>query len=110
MSFGHLQLAPAIADFLGRHPKMRVELVLDDRAVNTIEGGFDVTIRVAPALADSSLIARRLAPNRLVVCGSPDYLARRGVPRTPADLARHDCLLYSYLSWGRRLALRRARG
>jgi DNA-binding transcriptional LysR family regulator len=79
---------------------MRVDMVLDDRPVNTIEGGFDVTIRVAPALADSSLIARRLATNRLVVCGSPDYLARRGVPRKPADLARHDCLLYSYLSWG----------
>ncbi len=102
MSFGQLWLAPAIAGFLESHPRLRVELVLDDRPVNTIEGGFDVTIRIAPALADSSLLARRLAPNRLVVCGTPDYFARRGVPRRPADLARHDCLLYSYLSWGDR--------
>ena len=100
MSFGHLRLAPVIAEFLGQHPRLRVEMVLDDRVVNAIEGGFDVTIRVAPALADSSLIARRLAPNRVVVCGSPDYLARRGVPRTPADLVRHACLLYTYVAPG----------
>ncbi len=98
MSFGQLRLAPVLAEFLARHPRVRVEMTLDDRVVNTIEGGFDVTIRVAPALADSSLIARRLAPNRVVVCGAPDYLARRGVPRTPADLVQHECLLYTYLS------------
>jgi DNA-binding transcriptional LysR family regulator len=97
MSFGHLHLAPAIADFAGRHPNVRLEVTLDDRAVNTIEGGFDLTVRIAPPLADSSLIARRLAPNRVVVCGTPEYLARRGVPKRPADLAGHDCLLYSNL-------------
>jgi DNA-binding transcriptional LysR family regulator len=97
MSFGHLHLAPAIADFVGRHPDVRVEATLDDRAVSAIEGGFDLTLRVAPPLADSSLIARRLAPNRLVVCAAPAYLARHGVPRRPADLARHNCLLYSNL-------------
>ncbi len=100
MSFGQLWLGPAVADFLKRHPKLRVEMVLDDRALDTLERAFDVTIRVAPSLAESSLIARRLAPNRLVVCASPEYLAQRGVPGTPADLAQHDCLLYSYLSWG----------
>jgi len=98
MSFGQLHLAPAIALFLERHPKVRVELALDDRAVDTVGGGFDVTIRVAPTLADSTLIARRLAPNRVVVCGSPGYLARHGVPRRPVDLADHECLLYTYLS------------
>lgn len=98
MSFGQLHVAPAIAEFLRHYPKIRVEMVLDDRVVNTIEGGFDVTIRVAPLLADSSLIARRLAPNRVVVCGAPQYLARCGVPRLPADLAHHDCLLYTYLA------------
>jgi DNA-binding transcriptional LysR family regulator len=100
MSFGQLWLGRAVAEFLRHHPKLRVDMVLDDRALNPVQSGFDVTIRVAPALADSSLIARRLAPNRLVVCGSPEYLARRGLPRTPADLAQHECLLYSYLSWG----------
>jgi DNA-binding transcriptional LysR family regulator len=100
MSFGQLWLGSVVVDFLKRHPKLRVEMVLDDRPLDTVERGFDVTIRVAPTLADSSLIARRLAPNRLVVCASPEYLAQRGVPRTPADLTQHDCLLYSYLSWG----------
>ncbi len=97
MSFGRLCLAPAIARFLDRHPKLRIELVLDDRRLNAVEGGFDVTIRIA-ALADSSLVARRLAPNRVVVCGSEGYFARCGIPRTPGELARHNCLHYTYLS------------
>ncbi len=95
-SFGRLRLAPVIAEFLAEHAKVHVEVTLDERVVNAIEGGFDVTVRVARALADSSLIARRLAANRIVVCGAPEYLRRRGVPRTPADLARHECLLYSH--------------
>ncbi|HXV36224.1 MAG TPA: LysR family transcriptional regulator [Myxococcota bacterium] len=98
MSFGQLQLAPLIAEFLAREPKIRIELALDDLPVNAIAGGFDLTIRVAPPLADSSLIARRLAPNRIVVCAAPSYFARRGVPSTPADLVDHECLLYTYLS------------
>lgn len=97
-SFGQLCLAPAIGEMLLRHPALRVELQLDDRAVDAIDGGFDLTIRVAAALADSSLVARRLAPLRLVVCAAPAYLARRGVPRVPADLGRHECLLYTNLA------------
>ncbi len=96
MSFGHLAFAPALPPFLSRHPELRVELVLDDRQVDVIEGGFDVTIRVARRLSDSSLIARRVASVRIVVCGTPDYLARRGVPATPDELAGHDCLVYAY--------------
>jgi DNA-binding transcriptional LysR family regulator len=98
MSFGQLHLTPVVADLMRQYPGLRVELVLDDRALNTVEGGFDVTIRVAPRLQDSTLIVRRLAPNRVVVCGSPDYLERHGAPRDPAELSRHECLLYSYLS------------
>jgi DNA-binding transcriptional LysR family regulator len=97
MTFGHLHLAPAIADFLVRYPEIRVDLALSDRIVDPIEGGFDVTIRVA-VLPDSRLIARRLAPNRLVVCGAPEYFDRHGEPRTPEELARHNCLNYTYLS------------
>jgi DNA-binding transcriptional LysR family regulator len=96
MSFGQLVLAPLLPAFLAQHPELRVDLVLDDRRVDLIEGGFDLTIRIAPRLADSSLIARRIAPTRVVVCGAPDYLARRGVPETPEDLGAHACLLYSY--------------
>ena len=96
MSFGQIALAPALSLFLSRHPDLRVELVLDDRRVDAIEGGFDVTIRVASRLPDSSLIARRIASTRIVVCGTPEYLAQRGVPTAPDELAGHDCLLYAY--------------
>lgn len=95
MSFGQLALAPAVPEFLLRHPELRIDLVLDDRKVDAIEGGCDVTIRIANRLPDSSAIARRIAPARVVVCGAPGYLARRGIPRTPRELAGHECLVYS---------------
>ncbi len=97
MTFGHRHIAPAIAEFLPRYPDVQVEMTLNDQVVNLIEGGFDVTIRIA-VLADSSLIARRLAPNRVVVCGAPAYFAAHGRPRTPRDLVHHSCLHYTYLS------------
>jgi DNA-binding transcriptional LysR family regulator len=96
LTFGQLQLAPAIAEFLGNYREVRIDVTLNDRVMNPFEGGFDVTVRVTPPLADSSLIARRLAPNRLVVCGAPEYLARRGVPQRPADLVQHECLVYTH--------------
>ena len=99
MTFGHRHLAPAIAEFLPRYPDVQVETTLNDQIVNVVEGGFDVTIRVA-VLADSSMIARRLAPNRIVVCGAPAYFAAHGRPRTPRDLVHHNCLHYTYLSTG----------
>ena len=98
MTFGHRHIAPAIGEFLRRYPEVQVEMTLNDQVVNMIEGGFDVTIRVVPALADSNLVARRLAPNRIVVCGAPAYFATHGRPRTPRDLVHHNCLHYTYLS------------
>lgn len=96
MSFGQLHLAPAVADFLNGHPGLAIDLTLNDRIVDLVEEGYDVAIRIS-RLADLSLIARRLVPSRRVVCGSPAYFERHGVPRHPADLRRHNCLLYSYL-------------
>jgi len=90
-SFGHQHLAPLIPEFASRYPKVQMALSLSDRNVNVIEEGFDLAIRIAH-LEDSSLAARRLAPNRRVVCASPAYLERHGTPRTPQDLARHNCL------------------
>jgi len=90
-SFGHLHVAPRIPEFAARYPKVRLALSLSDRSVNVIEEGFDIAVRIAE-LEDSSLAARRLAPNRRVVCASPEYLARHGTPRLPEDLARHDVL------------------
>ena len=93
-SFGTFHLAPAIAEFIHLYPDMKVKLTLTDRAVDLAEEGLDVAIRVGK-LPDSSLIARKLAPARMAVCGSPEYLKRRGVPQHPDDLKNHNCLLYS---------------
>lgn len=94
MSFGFLHLGAAIPAFHQRYPQIRVDVTMNDRFVDLVEEGYDVAIRIG-ALRDSSLIARRLAPSRTVLCASPAYLERRGRPRQPADLAQHDCLLYA---------------
>lgn len=94
MSFGFLHLGPAIPAFHARYPQVTVDAAMNDRFVDLVEEGYDVAIRIG-ALRDSSLVARRLAPCRAVLCASPDYLARRGRPRRPEDLAGHDCLLYA---------------
>jgi DNA-binding transcriptional LysR family regulator len=97
MSFGILHLGPAIAEFARRHPAVSLELTFDDRFVNLVEEGVDVAIRIG-ALTDSSLVARKLSCTRLVVCAAPSYLAERGEPEMPEDLASHNCLLYTYLA------------
>jgi DNA-binding transcriptional LysR family regulator len=90
-SFGHLHVAPLVPRFAARYPNVQLALSLSDRTVNVIEEGFDLAVRIAD-LADSSLAARKLAPNRRVVCASPDYLKRNGTPHTPQDLVGHNCL------------------
>jgi DNA-binding transcriptional LysR family regulator len=95
MSFGAIYLGAAVADFMAAHDGLKVELILNDRFVDPVEEGVDVTVRVA-TLADSSLIARKLAPARRVLVASPDYLETRGAPRGPEDLAQHRCLNYGH--------------
>jgi DNA-binding transcriptional LysR family regulator len=95
LSFGTRQLAPAIADYLAACPEVEIDVTLNDRVADLVEEGFDLAIRIG-RLADSSLIARRIAPCLIVACAAPAYLARRGAPRRPADLAEHNCLGYSY--------------
>jgi DNA-binding transcriptional LysR family regulator len=99
MSFGFRHLGPAIADFLRECPGMAVELSLNDRVVDLIDEGLDVALRIG-RLAESSLVAKRIAAARLVPVASPEYLARKGTPKTPADLARHDCLDYTLAAAG----------
>lgn len=94
MSFGILHLAPAVAEFMARYPNVELDLELTDRFVDLVEEGWDIAVRIG-RLRDSSLIARRLAPSRLVTVASPDYLARWGRPERPEDLSRHECLLYT---------------
>jgi DNA-binding transcriptional LysR family regulator len=92
VTFGEMYLADMIAEFLDQHPKLSIDLRLTDRFVSLVDEGIDVAIRIGN-LADSSNIARRLAPARIITCASPAYLAANGAPQTPADLSDHHCLI-----------------
>ena len=91
MTFGFLHLGPLLPQFLTAYPAIQVELSLNDRIVDLLEEGFDLAVRIG-RLADSSLIARRLATTGFICAAAPAYLARAGAPAQPADLARHNCL------------------
>lgn len=95
MSFGTLYLGDAVADFMIRYGDLKVELILTDRFIDPLEEGADVTVRIGTP-ADSSLIARRITPARMVLIASPDYIEKYGAPQTPADLASHRCLSYGH--------------
>lgn len=92
LSFAELQLMGPLAAFRQRHPRIEVELLLGDRLVDLVEEGVDLALRIAE-LPDSSLVARRLAPVRLVCCAGRDYLEPQGRPDHPEDLTRHRCLV-----------------
>ena len=92
--FGRLNLAPLAVEFLARHPEVQMELLLMDRVVNLVEEGLDASIRIG-SLADSSLVAVELGRTRRVVCATPAFLKRHGVPREPADLARMPCIRFT---------------
>lgn len=98
ISFGIAHLNATLADFVRDHPLVELDIDLSDTNVDLTEGGYDLAVRIGQ-LADSSLIARRIAPVRKLVIASPAYLARKGVPATVADLAEHDILLYSGETW-----------
>lgn len=98
-SFGMLHLAPALLELQRQHQGLTVELILNDRLVNPIEEGFDFVVRDVPT-EPGMLRSEPLAANHRVVCAAPDYLERRGTPATPADLAEHDCIHYSFLPSG----------
>jgi DNA-binding transcriptional LysR family regulator len=97
MSFGVLHLGPAVAEFMARYPDVELDLELTDRFVDLVEEGWDIAVRIG-RLRDSSLIARRLAPCRIVTVCAPAYLERAGRPERPEDLTRHECLLYTTLT------------
>ena len=93
-TFATRRLDAAICRFRSEHPTVDLEIRLDDSPTDLIRDGFDLSIRIAPALR-ASTIARRIASVRIVACAAPAYLARHGVPRTPADLQHHECLIYT---------------
>jgi len=92
-------LAPVIAEYGELHPDVSVNLSMTENMVDMVGEGFDLAVRDS-AVADLSLIARRVATYRLVVCGAPSYLKRRGTPKRPADLLEHNCLGCSHSAWG----------
>jgi DNA-binding transcriptional LysR family regulator len=95
MSFGIQHLAPVLPLFLERYPEVSVELNMNDRFIDLLEEGFDLALRIRSGLPDSRLIAQKIARARRLLAASPGYLARRGPLERPADLAHHDCLIYS---------------
>jgi DNA-binding transcriptional LysR family regulator len=89
--FGAEQLAPALTGYLRQQPDVSLDLHLNDRAVDLVDEGYDAAIRIGK-LHDSSMVGRPLRDYAMLICASPAYLAARGTPRTPADLASHECL------------------
>ena len=94
LSYGQHRLAAIIGDYTQAYPQVQLDISLSDRKVDLIEEGMDLAIRIG-ALPQSDLIARKIGAVRSVVCAAPSYLARRGTPATPADLAHHACLGYT---------------
>ena len=94
VSFGTHSLTPVVARYLGGHPNVNVDLVLNDRFVDLIDEGFEAVFRIGP-LAKSNLGAIELAPFQKIACGSPAYLKKRGIPSTLSDLADHECLIFA---------------
>ena len=99
LSFGIRHLGPLIPRYRQQQPEVSIDLTLNDRVVDLVEEGYDLAIRISRQLAPNQ-VARRLAPVRLVLCASPQYLARFGTPQTLQELARHQCLAYSYTDRG----------
>ena len=95
ITFSTMHLGTLLPAFMQRYPEVSVELELNDRTVDLIGEGYDMAIRIG-TLADSSLIARRLASVQLVTCASPDYLRQQGVPTAPQQLGTHTCLSYRH--------------
>ena len=97
VTFGSSSLAPFITHYLAQFPQTQIELTLSDRIADPIEEGYEVILRIGE-LSDSQMIAYPLRPYRLIACASPDYLAQNGVPKTPAELSTHSCLVYGIWS------------
>ena len=95
LSFGVLQLAPLWPRFLQRHPEVELEVALIDRVVDIVEEGYDLAIRISRA-GSAAHAARKLAVSHNIVCAAPRYLRKHGRPKTPAELAGHDCIGYTY--------------
>jgi DNA-binding transcriptional LysR family regulator len=96
VSFGVRYLAPAMAEFAAQHPQLVFDLDLSDRAVDLVEEGFDLGVRIGH-VGHQGLVSRRIGWTRPVCCASPEYLKQRGAPTTPEELTKHECLTYTHV-------------
>lgn len=94
VTFARLHVLPSLKSFLDRHPHLQLDIVLDDRSIDLLEEGVDLSLRMG-TLDDSSMMARRLAQGRRLVIGTPRYFEAMGVPRTPAELGRHQAIVHA---------------
>lgn len=94
VTFGRLHIVPQLGPFLDQHPQLNIDLMLDDRNINLVEEGIDVALRMG-ALTDSGLTARKIADCRRVVLGTPAYFAKYGEPACPAELSKHQAVVYN---------------
>lgn len=109
VTFGNHLLTPAVAAFQQAHPAVRLQLTLNDRVSDLFDEGFDLAFRIGP-VQDEGLVARPLAPYRMILCASPDYLAGHPAPQAPQDLAGHNCLGFAPWSHRKQWRLRDGQG
>ncbi len=100
MSFGTLYLGQAIAEFMTQYPELQVQLTLDDRFIDPIAEGYDITIRIAKLEPSPSLVQQKIAPVSRILCATPSYLEKHGIPQHPHELTNHSCLHYGHLVAG----------
>lgn len=99
VTFGIMHLAPLWPDFMAANPRVMLDVTLSDRVVDLVDDGYDLAVRIG-SLPNSSLISRKLASTRMILCASPAYLKKHGHPEHPTDLAEHTVLAYSLLATG----------
>ena len=100
MSFGTLYLGKAIAEFITHYPEVQVQLTLDDRFIDPIAEGYDITIRIAQLQTAPSLVQQAIAPVKRVLCAAPKYLETKGIPQHPHELTNYSCLHYGHIITG----------
>ena len=96
VGFGQLQLAQMLPDYALRYPDVTLDVMLSDRTVDLVEEGFDVGIFIGLQKFDASMIARKIASSEIILCASPSYVTRHGMPQEPPDISQHACLNFAY--------------
>ena len=98
MTFGTLHLGPVLAEFMAQYPGVQVQLTLEDRFIDPLAEGFDLTLRIAQIETSPKLVVHKLAQLRLLLCAAPSYLEKHGTPKSAQDLSQHSCLAYGELA------------